>query len=384
MHVLGQELFYFEPMKKSIFLYILMSLGALHMLGQSAGGSTLPAPSNVLTREQAIMNANSYELDQNNANLSKQLKFNVQQGDQWLNLYLSKRFAAYGQTGRSISSTEEAELASIIQQMKGALGESYEYQYASYLQLNKKDDGLSYLEKAYQLDPSNPEIWDDKLFQAVIEENEADQRGFANALVEVGYYSGALMEYNSNVLNSIAQNGILITYGQLDTYPLMVMQKGFDYRGDIKIICVEWLNSEKYKKQLSKQLGLNVLHWTSQSTIKEIIKDVKQTVYVGLTVPPAQLKELKNQLYCTGLAFMYSNGIVNNLQSLDYNWNNTFAKKYLTDQEPINANYVMALVQLSTYYASTQNAAAKAEVDAYLNEIGKIHQLDKLIKKHID
>lgn len=371
-------------MKKSIFLYIILSIGALHAWGQSAGGTTLPAPTNVLTREQAIMNANSYELDQNNTNLSKQLKFNVQQGDQWLNLYLSKRFAAYGQSGRSINSTEEAELASIIDQMKSALGESYEYQYASYLQLNKKDDGLSHLNLAYQLNPTNPEIWDDKLFQAVIEENQADQRGFANALVEVGYYSGALMEYNSNVLNSVAQNGVLITYGQLDTYPLMVLQKGYEYRTDIKIICIEWLNSDKYKKQLTRQLGVDVKNWTSQSTIKDIVKDLKQPVYVGLTVPPAQLKEVKNQLFCTGLAFLYSTNGVNNLLSLDYNWKNTFAKKYLTNQEPINANYVMALVQLSSYYASIKNAESKAEVDTYLNEIGKVHQLDKLIKKHID
>lgn len=371
-------------MKKSIFLYIILSIGALHAWGQSVGGTTLPAPTNVLTREQAIMNANSYELDQNNSNLSKQLKFNVQQGDQWLNLYLSKRFAAYGQSGRSINSTEEAELASIIDQMKSALGESYEYQYATYLQLNKKDDGLSHLNLAYQLNPTNPEIWDDKLFQAVIEENQADQRGFANALVEVGYYSGALMEYNSNVLNSVAQNGVLITYGQLDTYPLMVLQKGYEYRTDIKIICIEWLNSDKYKKQLTRQLGVEVKNWTSQSTIKDIVKDLKQPVYVGLTVPPAQLKEVKNQLFCTGLAFLYSTNGVNNLLSLDYNWKNTFAKKYLTNQEPINANYVMALVQLSSYYASINNAESKAEVDTYLNEIGKVHKLDKLIKKHID
>ena len=192
------------------------------------------------------------------------------------------------------------------------------------------------------------------------------------------------MEYNSYVLNSVAQNGVLITYGQLDTYPLMVLQKGYEYRTDIKIICIEWLNSDKYKKQLTRQLGVDVKNWTSQSTIKDIVKDLKQPVYVGLTVPPAQLKEVKNQLFCTGLAFLYSTNGVNNLLSLDYNWKNTFAKKYLTNQEPINANYVMALVQLSSYYASIKNAESKAEVDTYLNEIGKVHQLDKLIKKHLD
>jgi len=371
-------------MKKSTFLAIIVSIVAFQASGQSAGGSTLPAPTNVLTREQAIMNANSYELEQNNSSLSKKLAVNINQNNEWLNLYLSKRFSAYGQSGRNISSSEEAELAKIIEQMKNTLGESYEYNYASYLQLNKKDEGLVYLEKAYELNGSNPEIWDDKLFKAVIEENEADQRGFANALVEVGYYSGALMEYNSNVLNSVAQNGVLITYGQLDTYPLMVMQKGFGYRPDVKIICIEWLNSAKYKSQLAKQFGSSAQQWNSQTTIKTIINEIKTSVYVGLTVPPSQLKELKGQLYCTGLAFLYSPNQVNNMLSLDYNWKNTFTKNYLTNSEPINANYVMALVQLSDYYSSVQNANAKAEVDNYLKEIGRIHQIEKLIKKHID
>ncbi len=380
----AQEMCYFEPMNKSLSFILLFLFGASTAFSQSAGGTTLPAPTNVLTREQAIMNSNSYELQQNNEALSKQLKINTQQGDQWLNLYLSKRFTAYGEKGRNLNTNEEAELATIINQMKAALGESYEYQYASYLQLNKKDEGLAYLERAYSLNPTNPEIWDDKLFKAVIEENEADQRGFANALVEVGYYSGALMEYNSNVLNSVAQNAVLITYGQLDTYPLMVMQKGYNYRPDVKIICIEWLNSEKYKSQLSKKLGVSVQHWSSQTPVKTIIADLKQPVYVGLTVPPTQLKEIKSQLYCTGLAFLYSMSNINNLESLHYNWINLFAKNFVTNSEPINANYTMALVQLSAYYGQTGNNQRKLEVDQYLKEIGRIHQLEKLIKKHID
>jgi hypothetical protein len=60
-------------------------------------------------------------------------------------------------------------------------------------------------------------------------------------------------DFAINVLNSIPQNGSLITYGDNDTFPLWYMQMVENYRTDIAVINESLSYSEWYREQMLKQ-----------------------------------------------------------------------------------------------------------------------------------
>ncbi|GBU26263.1 hypothetical protein R83H12_02959 [Fibrobacteria bacterium R8-3-H12] len=59
-------------------------------------------------------------------------------------------------------------------------------------------------------------------------------------------------DFAINILNSIPQNGILITYGDNDTFPLWYMQMAENYRRDVAIINESLSHSDWYRKQVLK------------------------------------------------------------------------------------------------------------------------------------
>jgi len=59
-------------------------------------------------------------------------------------------------------------------------------------------------------------------------------------------------DFAVNILNSIPQNGILITYGDNDTFPLWYMQMVENYRTDVVVINESLFYREWYKKQILK------------------------------------------------------------------------------------------------------------------------------------
>jgi hypothetical protein len=60
-------------------------------------------------------------------------------------------------------------------------------------------------------------------------------------------------DFATNILNSIPQNGILITYGDNDTFPLWYMQMAENYRTDVVVINESLSYSDWYREQVLKR-----------------------------------------------------------------------------------------------------------------------------------
>jgi len=60
-------------------------------------------------------------------------------------------------------------------------------------------------------------------------------------------------DFAINILNSIPQNGILITYGDNDTFPLWYMQMAENYRTDVAVINEILFYADWYREQISKR-----------------------------------------------------------------------------------------------------------------------------------
>ncbi len=313
------------------------------------------------------------------------LKVDSKNESAWIALFNARLFESFTPHSRDLSNERKQILADVLKQVETNLPNSFSFYYLSYLNNQSKSEAsLQLLQKAAEKNSYYPEMWDDLLFSHYIKGNKKGIVEITDNLFNSSIYSSAVMEYNQNVLSSVEKNGVLVTYGNIDSYPLLIWQEKFNIRKDVRIICLEWLSNEKYSADIAKVLGItteSVLNVSEEKALGAILKATKKKVYLGLTLPPAFLKKQSGSLYCTGLAMLYSSKPVSNIESLETNWTSLFKRKYLYNNDDINRNYLIPLVIL---HQAETDVAKKTEyrqtIDFLSNSIGANQNLEKYVR----
>jgi hypothetical protein len=320
------------------------------------------------------------------ANLEAELKINSQNENAWLQLFELKRLSYFSEHSRSLDPKQKKSLDEMVKKMENNIPGSFASEYCKYLNGNKSNASIEHLRKASQLNPSYPEMQDELLFLSVLE-NSGKQKEYAIALANASKYNVSEIEYNRNVLNSIEANGVLITYGNVDTYPILIEQWKNGFRTDVKVICIEWLGNENYTAQTEQYLALKSGSLTGSEMDKfgKLLSAAKnKSIYAGLTLPPSFLKAKSEQLYCTGLAFKYSEVQLANNSSLVYNWENLFQKNQLFSGAEINKNYLVPLVLITKAYEARNQSEQASQAKQFLMNIASQHNLNKTVNQYID
>ncbi len=370
-------------MKKLKFFATLFSL-LLMDIGLSAQTTSPTGPATVRREVSSIdvEQLSSIEYKNSAARWNDELSRDVSNESAWINLYKASRYEGYSSHSRKLSKEKQLELDAIISKMNSAVPASFALHYAKYLNASKTDESFAELKEAYKIKPLETELLDDMLCDAVINKDNAATKQFAELLSKSNLYNAAEVEYNRNVLNSIEQKGILITNGNVDTYPLIMMQQLQGYRTDVGIVCVEWLNSKKYQEEVKKLLDIK--QSSSLSMDQLLTAKSLRPVYVALTMPPDFIQKNSNKLFCTGLAMKYSKSKLENLESLAYNWESLFVKSRMNDAEQINRNYLFPVLMLKEYYSRTGNAEGEMELQQLSLQMAQRFKVEKQVKKHLD
>ncbi len=113
--------------------------------------------------------------------------------------------------------------------------------------------GRSYLERATQLDPEYMDPWF-SLVGHYMEDGEEERLNLAlRHLLEGGAIAEEIMDYNYNMLVGLAENAILITNGDNDTYPGWILTRVLHFRPDVKIVNRSLLNTDWYPIYIIKE-----------------------------------------------------------------------------------------------------------------------------------
>ncbi len=302
-----------------------------------------------------------------------EVKKNPQNARAWYNYYFASRYAWPKERTPQAFQAKKQKLDQIVQQMEKAIPGTYEMYYIKYFHhFTYKTAKIEWLKKAYQLQPQNTETYYSFLTYYATHNQPEKFKQFALKLYKSKDIAPGLLWYNYNTLISCAKDGILITNGDNDTFPAWVLQQAKGIRPDVLVLNFglirgypEYLNALLQSKNIS--IELNDLKKASnpnflQSLIQKIVeKYPQQKIYLALTLNPAALKNIQENLYLVGLCYQFSKKDIDNLAllkntvmnkfKLDYLRVSWYDEDYLANESinQLNLNYAVVFKRLADH-----------------------------------
>lgn len=321
----------------------------------------------------------------------------------WRNYYLATEYSFWDH--HAAPAEKHAKLEHILTEMARAVPETFEY----YIMAYRFDQGnTAALQKAHQINPNQSEPYYDFIVQYLLNGNEKKYRNMCEKLYQTGDIPTALLNYNYNMLMSVAANAILFTNGDNDSYPCWVLQTAKQVRADVNVINVHllWSNKAYARRMLAKsgvKISLENLPKTSaQEFAAELARriDTEQPnvpVFFAVTIDKSAIKDFSKALYMTGLAYRYSPERFDNVAALKKNWQrfrtdylqyNWYDENQISTQaiRQLNMNYVPLLIMLyeseSTNEKSSKLLKYKKLAQKISSDAGREDEFEAYLKKN--
>ena len=110
------------------------------------------------------------------------------------------------------------------------------------------DSSWSYLLKAVMCDPLDGNIWTGVWSEAMRRGNRSLENKALRTFIETKFLTSSLLNYNAWVLRDLPQNAVLLTNGDMDTYPTLALQLVRNLRPDVGIVNLSLLNLPWYAR----------------------------------------------------------------------------------------------------------------------------------------
>lgn len=280
----------------------------------------------------------------------------------------------------------------ILEKAKKHIGNTFEYHYLK--GMNSKDEiSINAFKKAYDIDPDRSEIhgWLIAYYLPHLEEDKLPD--LAEKMLKNNTYSNANLMWNYNALQSIDQNGAILTNGDMDSCPKWVLQYGADVRPDVLVINKWFLAFEKeYQEKIFKELSIakltkkesdfeNLNDYVDYVTA-ETLKNSKRPMYSSSGTPKEFLRrhDLEDKMYLVGNALKYSEEKFNNTAVIRKNVEEKYVLDYLFnnfqihDQDEVvktqmNLTYLPGLIHLRKYYEAKNEKVSVQRCNLLIDKI---------------
>lgn len=299
-------------------------------------------------------------------------------------------------------------LQGIMNKMGQLIPETFEYNYLIYyngIYNGDREKYFPYLLKAYSIDSTKTEIYPDLVVQAETNGNAIKKKEYLNKWYHLNEMSPGILNWDYNLLMSVAKDGVLITNGDNDTFPAWMLQEVKNIRTDIKVINLSLFLLDDYRKALCNELGIKYLEIdynkiTSTEQLNTIIGEFlmknikKRPLYFAESCDPTYYKTFEDSMYLEGLAFRFNEKKYDNIPVLQKNMEQKFLLDYLQisfsndiSKEIVyncNSNYIVPMITLYDFYTEKKENEKAEHYKTMILAIAETTNMKTEIEKYFN
>lgn len=322
----------------------------------------------------------------------KEVKKHRKDADAWMNYYKATRyegmvcaekpyFADWGKL--------TPVLTAILEDMKKAVPESFEYNYLVFNNAEDKNKFLPYLEKAHKIAPDRVEAYPDLVVQYEFAGRKKEMNDLLVKWQKLDPASPGILAWNYNALMPLEPNAIIFTGGDNDTYPKWIMQANNNIRRDVTVINASLILVDSYRDRLFKDAGIapfttkidstNYMNYAALICEHVAKHSGGRPVYFSLSMYESNYQKLKDSLYLEGLVYKYSPERYDNMAVLRKNYEKIMLLDYIKMplvndiSQPIvnqtNLNYIAPFLQLYDHYKLSGDDTKAADLASLIRLI---------------
>lgn len=303
---------------------------------------------------------------------------------------LSKQQSSTQRTQRTPSAAQQTQMNQVVDDLEQNAPESFEFHYFKYVAGNYNVALIDDLKKAESLRPQNSDVQIQMAAYNIIVNDQTNAQVYLEKLIKSTRLSQEVLDYAEDLLKSAPDKGTLITHGFDDTYACYYLQSVKKVRSDVRLISLDFLQSEKYRTDLKTAgyvLPEKVL--IDVAYLQEFCsKNESKGLAISMTTPKEYLVPIQQNLFAVALVFEYHKELTyNNFYRNDYLWNEELSKtlinKATTDKaKQLSANYLPMLLFLHKTYSESKEVEKVKEVDEAMDKVAvqckKYDQVKKL------
>lgn len=295
------------------------------------------------------------------------------------NYFVSTRNNSLARNNGSLPEEEKKKLKTIADGLEDKAPRSFEAHMARFHLEFPTRSAFTSLNAAAVIAPNRAEIMGPQLARAMMDGDEAGIRRWTDEIDKRGDVSPALMDVAADLLHSIDPDGIVITNGEMDTYPVLVRQRMYGLRTDVLVIDQRMLGDATYRNACwARARAAGPPPGSGPAFVRGLLNATTRPVFLALSLDPTWARELNNELYATGIALRYSHARVDNIPRLEATWKGMIKNMYAG---PLTVNYLLPGSVLLQHYRAIGDEARSAHMEHELRGIAEVvRATNKLIQ----
>ena len=317
----------------------------------------------------------------------------------WQNAYTAMRMIKIFNAGKT-----QKDLDVFIKKMQKEIPGTYEYHYLTNYNGNNSDSLFLHVQKAYEMNPERTEVYPDLLTYYLLKENKVEINKYSNLWFNSNDYSPNILNFGYNILASCEDNSILITNGDNDTYPLIIVQNAMKFKENVNVLNIYLLKEKKYRDRVFKRLKIKpfrelLSEFKDQyAFMKAIVRHIENhseiPLYYSSTVNSKIYEASKEETYIVGLALKYCKYNFDNIAVLKKNIEQNFkldylSKSFFNDLSSTivirsNDSYLVGLITLYDHYKVAGETLKQQKIKRLLESISETSPNSKYILDYLN
>jgi len=359
-------------MKTYLLFLIVLVFSSLYGQTQITNSNTLNAPATNSIESIPLVEDEKLELKE----VTKTTSTN-QKAQALLGLNHVKSTLKWNRTTRSFSVEDQAKINQYVGVLYRENPNSFEYNYWKFYASSYDVSQLKYIEKAAKIQATNLDVQQQLAVVYSLLSKKKEALAAIDKLMNGGMLSMVQIDYSSDLLESVPQNGVLIVHSFEDAFACYYAQYKLNLRQDVFVLPLEYLKSATFRKQVTeKGLFLPNLTFINTNYFKQLIEiNSKHSFYVSFTLPKEYLLSINLKAFKTlGLTFTNSRSFIDDSVLTAYNlklWDHVFSKKVLQSKDynyekNLGANYLPILLSLAKQYPNREDLSKELKQVALL------------------